>query len=360
MSDPKNRVYVTRDSGRDMPETPGHERRLLVGLPGEQFLHDQSLNDLQVLHYIERGGRPSSEDKPKSIRLAAWNIARCPYPSVIGTILARERSDVILLSETDLGMAGTGQQHLTRSIVGPLGHEFLFGVEFMELGLGNELEARMHDGKSNLRGLHGNAVSSSYPLQDPVMIRFDTEGAWFSLDAPERRIGGRMAVAAKLSMEGGDVVFVSIHMESLATSEQRAVHLKLILNALEEYAPGAPMVIGGDLNTDCDAWTLGQGTKKGTDEWDRLAQRSRDPVRYEPLFGVALEAGFTWETANGTTSTVRDLPYLPTRVFPHLKLDWFFTRGVTASAPRTVPAVDGDGDALSDHDLILVDIALAS
>jgi endonuclease/exonuclease/phosphatase family metal-dependent hydrolase len=43
---------------------------------------------------------------------------------------------------------------------------------------------------------------------------------------------------------------------------------------------------------------------------------------------------------------------------PFRRIDWLFTRGVTASSPRTVPAVDAEGAAISDHDAVVVDLAL--
>ncbi len=42
---------------------------------------------------------------------------------------------------------------------------------------------------------------------------------------------------------------------------------------------------------------------------------------------------------------------------PFPRLDWLFVRGVTASSPRTVAAVDSKGVAISDHELIAADIS---
>jgi hypothetical protein len=43
---------------------------------------------------------------------------------------------------------------------------------------------------------------------------------------------------------------------------------------------------------------------------------------------------------------------------PFRRLDWLFTRGLTPSEPRTVAAVDDRGAAISDHDVLVVDLAI--
>ena len=40
-----------------------------------------------------------------------------------------------------------------------------------------------------------------------------------------------------------------------------------------------------------------------------------------------------------------------------LNLDWFLTRGVTATDPEVIPALAADGTPLSDHDLIAVTVS---
>lgn len=363
MSDIENGIFITRDCGDEMPASPQDERDVLRALPDTRTLHDDYLGDLPVFHYLERGLKPARAGAPEAVRIAAWNLERCAHVPPSSALLKRAGADVCFLSEMDVGMARTGQSHTPRGVVGPLGHEFLYGVEFLELGLGSAREKRLNAGKSNHRGFHGNVLSSAWALKDPVMIRFDRDANWFATDCDERRIGGRMAIAAKLPMTGrggagGELVLVSAHLESRMTAERRAEQMALLLSALEDYAPGAPMVIGGDLNTDCDAWTLGKGVDQGTPRWADIRERTLEPTRHEPLMARALDAGFAWEGANILSPTVRETPQSGPRRYPDLKLDWFLVRGVTVSNPRTIEAVDDRGTALSDHDLITVDVAL--
>ena len=41
---------------------------------------------------------------------------------------------------------------------------------------------------------------------------------------------------------------------------------------------------------------------------------------------------------------------------PFGKLDWIVVRGLKAGAPQVVPAVDDQGRAVSDHEMIVVDL----
>ena len=80
------------------------------------------------------------------------------------------------------------------------------------------------------------------------------------------------------------------------------------------------------------------------------------PDAREPLFGAMRDAGFDWLRPNAPEQTRRHVP--DGRRAPWVqRIDWFFTRGLHASEPRTWAAVDGDGAPLSDHELITVDVA---
>ncbi len=360
MRDWKDTIFITRDRAAAVPDCPQQERETYAALPEDPALHDRYLSTLPCLHHLEHAARPPAPgDRPASLRVAAWNLERCAHPEASSALLAAASPDITFLSEMDVGMARTGQQHTPRAVLDPLGHDHLFGVEFLELGLGSAREKRLNEGRTNAHGFHGNVLSGALEIHDPVMIRFDRDANWFALDCDERRIGGRMAIAGRVTLADGELVVVSVHLESRMTAARRAEQMGLLMKALEDYAPRAPMIIGGDLNTDSDAWTLGKGIETGSDDWAAIKARTLDPVAYEPLFEVVREAGFAWDGANRIAPTVRETPQSGPRRYPDLKLDWFFTRGLKVAGARTVPALDRDGMALSDHDLILVDIALA-
>jgi endonuclease/exonuclease/phosphatase family metal-dependent hydrolase len=75
------------------------------------------------------------------------------------------------------------------------------------------------------------------------------------------------------------------------------------------------------------------------------------------MFGVMQQASFGWRTANDMAATQRMRPDgrpLP----PFRRIDWLFTRGLTPSKPRTVAAIDDQGAAISDHDVVVADLAV--
>ena len=70
---------------------------------------------------------------------------------------------------------------------------YAFGVEFLELDLGDAREREWHAGQSNQLGLHGAAILSPHPLGRPALIRLESDGDWFDGRHGERRVGGRIA-----------------------------------------------------------------------------------------------------------------------------------------------------------------------
>jgi hypothetical protein len=43
---------------------------------------------------------------------------------------------------------------------------------------------------------------------------------------------------------------------------------------------------------------------------------------------------------------------------PYGKLDWLLVRGVAASNPRVIPALDENGAPISDHEMVCVDVSI--
>ncbi|HEY4165110.1 MAG TPA: endonuclease/exonuclease/phosphatase family protein, partial [Dongiaceae bacterium] len=276
--------------------------------------------------------------------LVAWNAERLKYHAASAAMLAASGADLVLLSETDLGMARSGNRHTTADLAAGLGMGYAYGVEFIELGLGDEREQQWHAGENNIAGLHGNAILSKLPLTDLTLMRFAGSGRWFNgRDGEQRRLGGRMALAARLPLGGKNVVAVTVHLESDSDPHDRARQMEELLAALDRRYDGAAMVIGGDCNT--AALPPASGFE--------------DVEDFEPLFGALRKAGFHWRGANDRMATQRTRPDGKPKP-PFRRIDWLFTRGLTAAAPRTLPATDEDGLAISDHDAIAVDLSISA
>ena len=122
--------------------------------------------------------------------------------------------------------------------------------------------------------------------------------------------------------------------------------IEQVLAGLESCAPGLPAVVAGDLNVA----EMPDPEHEADREWFER------PETREPLFAALRDAGFAWRAANAPDQTRRVIP--DGRPPPKARrIDWFFTRGLTASRPKTWTAVDPEGHPISDHELITVDIA---
>lgn len=248
-------------------------------------------------------------------------------------LLAAQNADVILLSEVDCGMARTSQRHTTAEVASALSMTYAYGVEFFEMGLGEGPELAFRSGDTNDLGFHGNAVLSRTPIERAALIRLDDDGRWFVMADGQPRIGGRIAIAAMLPWNGRQLCVVSTHLESHSGADHRGVQWRRLLDAVDTFAGGAPVLIGGDLNT---------GNHVPDGDW-----------RQEGLFENARARGYSWDATPEGLSTRRSR--LSERAFSRLKLDWFAHRGLGWRNKAMVSALDDAGEAISDHDLVRAD-----
>jgi endonuclease/exonuclease/phosphatase family metal-dependent hydrolase len=337
-------------------EAPSQEQRAaLLRLPPTGAAHAEALARHPALFdRVELAPPPAAKTLAGPARIAFWNAERGKDLDASAALLGGLAADVLLLCELDLGMARSGQAHTTRELAKRLRTGYAFAVEFLELGLGDAREQAWHAGQLNQAGLHGAAILSAVALERPAVIRLETTGDWFDGRHGERRVGGRIAVAATLTIGGTPVTVVSVHFESHGDPAQRAAQTRRLLEAIEAYAPGRPVLIGGDLNTSTVSrdWARGTGVKPVLPE-----ERVLDPVPYEPMFEVAAAHGYDWRSCNALhVPTQRTRPD-GTPAPPLGKIDWFLCRGLVASDPATLPAVDAVGRAISDHEVLVVTIA---
>lgn len=273
------------------------------------------------------------------MRVVAANLERGRHLDAWVALFADADADVLLLSEADGGMARSGNRYVARELADRLGMDFAFAVEFVELSLGSpgEREA-LPPGAANEFGVHGGAVLSRVGLERPAAVRFEFDGDWYANGSDEPRVGGRCAVVGTV----GDLVVVAPHLESHGPPEGRARQLADLLDLVEPYADGRPVVVGGDLNTH----TLHLRDPEPLDEPFDL-ERFLDPVPREPLFAEAADRGYRWERANVAGPTLRN---------GGANLDWFLVRELDVSDPVTIPAVDAAGQPISDHDALAVTV----
>ena len=331
------------------------QRDALLGLPSTPEGHAAALSrHRDLFDRLERV--PAIDPKPLtgSTRIGFWNAERGKYLDASTVLLGGLDASVLLLCELDLGMARSGQAHTTKVLATELGMGYAFAVEFLELGLGDARERDWHAGEVNEAGLHGAAILSSGALDRPAVIRLETDGDWFDGRHGERRVGGRIALAGTIKIDGVGITVVSVHFESHGDPDQRARQMQRLLEAIELYAADQPVLVGGDLNTSTLSrdWARGSGVKPVLP-----LERILDPIPYEPLFAVAADQGYGWRECNALgTPTQRTRPDGTPRA-PLGKIDWFLSRDLATADPRTVPAVDANGHTISDHEVLLVTIA---
>ena len=288
-----------------VPDLPGPtlaERAAATGKTAKAD-HDAFMAAWPCLNAIEH--RDVAGEAPTHLTVAAWNIERCKWVEPSAARLAALGADIVLATEMDRGMARSGQRHTTRDLAEQLSMGHIFGVEFVELALGDRFETAAAEGQSNADGLHGNAILSRWPLRRPALLPLDDGGLWFGTTPKgdtQSRVGGRNAMAAQIDTAAGPLTLVSVHYESESTPESRADQTRRMLEQISELYGDGACVIGGDLNT----------ATLSTEVPDRLA----DAATTEPAFTVFAEAGFSWTTANSGATTTRQNPRPPAEPAP--------------------------------------------
>jgi endonuclease/exonuclease/phosphatase family metal-dependent hydrolase len=312
---------------------PQEERDRFVALERNAANHAEALASVPGLQRAEAPVSDLSHALSFPLTVAAWNLERCYEVEKSAQVIERQGADIALLSEVDNGMARTGQRHTSREMATQLSMAYAFGVEFLELELGHGIELEFCKDDFNRHGFHGNALLAKSALQAPVMIRLPDQLFWFN-DEVSVRVGSRCAVAAAVMTVEGTLYAVSVHLESRGDAAHRHNQIRVLLDAVDQLAGGAPVIIGGDLNT---------GLADGGD------------FEKETLFEHAYGRGYERHGGPIEQKTTRPsrVSVSPRGVF---KLDWFLTRGLVIEESRIVPALAPDGEVLSDHDMVLAKI----
>jgi endonuclease/exonuclease/phosphatase family metal-dependent hydrolase len=344
---------VHREAVADLPRVSQAARAVMLTLPRDRETHRKLVGEVQALQVLEAGGGAVGS-RTGPLRVAYWNVQRFHHFDACCALIRRMAPDVLLLGELDIGMARTEQRHCLREAAQALGSNYVFGTEFLELGLGDEKERLRHAGSRNDSGLHGNGILSRLRLESPALVRLETDGDWFDGEHGERRVGGRCAVAASIAMGQRRIVLVSVHLESHSGPTLRGEQMRRLFDAIDQFAPGQPVVIGGDLNT--STFTRATTAQKLDVEAAVREDPRRvvEPERYEPLFEIAGARGYEWQAANAVGPTER-VPASETAILGHI--DWFLVRDLRASASAIVPAIDEQGNPISDHEMIVTTIA---
>jgi endonuclease/exonuclease/phosphatase family metal-dependent hydrolase len=312
-------------------------RQRIAALPLTHQSHLTAGAEIHALREIETSGAREPDIAPSlPLRVGAWNLERCLHPDAAARILRAHGVELALLTEMDVGMLRTSQRHTIARISEGLQQRYAFGLEFVELQPMPPPPGIPVHGSDNDAGFHGNGIVTALDFERPAVIRLPEVADWFT--APkngQRRVGNRIGVAATFNVSGLRFVACAVHLESNSDGAARAAQMSALLDALDTYAPGLPVLVGGDLNT-------------------RVSAGRRDDP-FEPLFVEPVRRGYDFSACNCVSPTTRRGTW--SDGMGDQQLDWFLARGLKASDPEIVQALAQDGTVLSDHDLILTTIA---
>ncbi len=320
-------------------------------------------------------------------RVLAWNIER-------GTRLDLQLEafrthpylrgcDVLLLVETDAGMARSGNVDVARTLATELGMSYVFAPCYLNLTKGSGVEREV-DG-DNVLGLHGNAILSQYPILGARAVPL--ENGIDKMAAREKRLGRQTAVVAEIALPGLPLTAACVHLDAHSTQRHRARQMRAVLDAL----PAAgPVIVGGDWNTTTFNSSTALSAILGY--WLRVLMGAETVIRNHylhperwferRLFRLLDRRGFDWRSANvaGEHTICYDVvdertfqglaEWVPLWCFPFirwalrrhggrcpLKLDWFATRGLRARNPAVLHDLrERRAVPLSDHDAIGIEL----
>ena len=140
------------------------DRAAALAMPPTAASHRELMaRHRDVFERIEERTPPNVRPAPlQRARILFWNAERGKFPKEAATLLETLDADALLLCELDVGMARSGQRHTPADLAERLGCGYAFGVEFIELGLGDRAEQSLYRGGENAAGLHGAAILSPH------------------------------------------------------------------------------------------------------------------------------------------------------------------------------------------------------
>jgi len=179
------------------------------------------------------------------LRIVSWNIERgFQFPKIL-EFLRTVEADLVLLQEVDLHARRTRYRDIAGELARALSFNYVFGMEFQELGEGTRARP----------AFHGMATLSPWRLTNARVIRFRDQSTfwkprWYVPDLPvfQRRLGGRVGLVAEAVVYGRRVVTYNLHLESRGTDDLRLRQLKEVLADCRKYVEQVTLVIAGDFN----------------------------------------------------------------------------------------------------------------
>jgi endonuclease/exonuclease/phosphatase family metal-dependent hydrolase len=391
-------------SREDMARVRAIKRRRDFEAAADLAAIREDIEDITFAMEYRRSEWPARRPERRFLRAVTWNIERGNRLPAILSFLGDKPEildcDIVLLNEVDIGMARSGNRNVAKEIANLFGFEYVFGNSYLCLGHGDARDGSSDE--DNEVGMHGNAILSRFPIR-----RAETFSVAITRDkfeSSERRLGHKKALWAEIDAPLGKMAAVSVHLDPIGSSEQRAAQMRDVMRTIEARELGPRVLLGGDLNTSTyDMASIPRllknvGLKLIRGGFPHAIYHYMHPYElYErSIFEELRAGGFLIEPFNAmdkgtlryevgtfdSESKVRDhLPEIAVKVLRYklrpwngvapLKVDWFAGRGLRALkageeeepsgrkslAPTVFERARWDDVQISDHDPVLVDVA---
>ena len=358
--------------------------------------HEKTLHHLFNIPHIYQA--PEAAPRLRDfLRVVVWNIERGTELQGIITALNHHPilrwADLLLLNELDTGMIRSSNRNVPLELSRALSAHAIYGVEYLEFtkGTGNELNLP----GENHEALHGNAILTRHNFSAPEIVRLPR--CENNFESAEKRLGGRLAILANIHSGEKEILAVTAHLDVVNTPRCRASQLRAVIQAAQKHqSPGEQKILlGGDFNTH----TFSRGNQlRAMKSVVRIFGMSREKLarslmQREPALEELERAGFDIDnlndnqpTSSSLVSALDDKSSLPApvrwwalrRVGPEglrlqFRLDWLAARGLRALKagevvdkttaiesinPQTIKGLTTAVLPLSDHDPIVVDVAV--
>ena len=345
---------------------------------------------VEVLGTCDTGDFTRTPAPPRSqYRLLAWNVERgIQFERQLEALRDHyylKTCDVLLLTETDLGMVRSGNRAVALELARELGMYYAFAPCYLNLSKGAGVEHEM-DGKNKL-GLHGNAILSRYPIRRVRTIPL--KNGKDKMAGREKRLGRQVSLVGEIEFPNYSLTAASVHLDAQSSQRHRHDQMRDVLNGL--HADG-PVVIGGDWNT--MTYNSSRALYAILGFWLRVFMGVDNVIRNhnlhpynrfeKDLFRLLESYGLDYRRCNrlGDRTASYDVEdakthknlreWVPAWCFSFirwalrnhggkcpLKIDWFATRGLGSKNPVIIHELrERRAVPLSDHDPIGVDVVV--
>lgn len=321
-------------------------------------------------------------------RFAGWNLERgIQFDGQLAVLREHPylgKADVLLLTETDVGMARSANRAVAQELAASLGMHYAFVPCYLNLSKGAGIER--DSGGVNDLGLHGNAILSRYPIGKvrPVHLKNGKD----KMTGREKRLGRQTALVADIAFPNLRLTAVSVHLDAQSNQRHRRDQMADVVNGVGT----GRTLIGGDWNT--TTYNSARAFHAIMGFWLRvfmgvdhvINNHYLHPYNHfeRDLFALLEAEGFDYRQCNrlGERTTSYDVTdakthnnlreWVPAWCFAFIrwalrnhdgkcpfKIDWFAARGLRCEHPTIVRDVrEGRAVPLSDHDAVGIDIVV--